>query len=710
MADGLQVGGLASGLDTTSIINGLMSIENQKVTREEDKKSEIELKLSTFNDLKTKLTDFYAKAKDMDSTTALNVFKSSSSDETIAKISGADGASVGNFDLEVQGLASSLKIASKSFTNTQATNSLGFTGSFKISVSAASLKADSSVTDVTLDLDGSETLKDIATKINRAKGTGATASVVKMGTDDYRLMITAVDEGTKGFTLKPVAGDEAKGLFSDGLDLINEAVVGTAGKSSIRTDFDLKLATGGPATATTTFAQLFNGLGTGKAITAGDTITINGTNAAGAAIAPITYTIGAATDTLQTLLTTGDAGGNSIKSAFGNNVNVSMNSSGEIVMTDTTGGTSPMTLTLAFADTNATGSTLSMGTSAARTDFKSVISEGKKAFYLMNDIAFSSQTNRDDTTVSGTVFELKSVSTKEIKLTLDYDKDGIKKKVQDYLDTYNQLLKFLDEKSKIEVKQADNSKAQSATNKKTTIVKGPFAGDSSILGLKSQLQAMMTNKIPEITDNNLGKYSSLAAIGITSEQKTGFLVINDTTFNASLDADFEGIKRIFVTNGYTTNAAHTFGTYTKDTKTGVYDIDPSAGAPKFDTDKGTGTSWATATVSGDGDVLNSDSGDSKGMAVKANSASGVGKVVFIRGVAGQVRDFYDKINNFVDGFMTTTVKNYNDRIKDEETKISRLETQVAGVKERLTQQFANLELSISKLQSQSAAFNGQLKR
>ena len=38
------------------------------------------------------------------------------------------------------------------------------------------------------------------------------------------------------------------------------------------------------------------------------------------------------------------------------------------------------------------------------------------------------------------------------------------------------------------------------------------------------------------------------------------------------------------------------------------------------------------------------------------------------------------------------------------------EEHLAAVKERLTKQFANLELSISKLQSQSAAFSGQIRR
>jgi flagellar hook-associated protein 2 len=697
MADGMTVGGLASGLDTTSIINGLIQIEQQRVTREEKKKSDIELKLTTFNDLKTKLSDFYTQAKEMDKTTAFNVFSSTSSDEAVAKITGDEGATSGNYDVKVLGLASSLKVASNSFASSN--TSLAMTGSFSLSVSAAALAADPTVTSVQVDIAATDTLKDIAAKINRTKGTGATASVVSMGTNDYRLMVTSVDEGSRAFTMEHVSGQS---VLSNGLGLVTEATA-ASGRESIRTDFDFRLAAGGPATAASTFASLFNSIGSSSALTAGDTITIAGTRANGAAAAG-TFTLGApGVDTLQGLL-------DSVTAAYGGAaaVDVSLNASGEIVILDKTLGTTNMAMTMTFNDADASGSKLGVGTSKARTQFNNVIADGKKAFYLMNDMSVSSQTNKDDHTVEGTVFELKRVdASQSVKLTLAFDKEGIKKKVQTYLDSYNQLLKFLDEKSKIEVKQ-ETSSTTTSSSKKTTIVKGPFAGDSSILGLKAQIQGFMTNKISELTDQNLSKFSSLASMGITSEQKTNFLTINDTAFNAALDQDFEGVKRVFVTDGYMTNSAHTFGTFSKDTKTGVYDIDPAG--VRLDTDKGSGTSWATATITGDGDIMNSDNGDSKGLAVKAAATSGAGKVVFVRGIAGQIKDFYDKINNFVDGFVTQTAKGYTDRIKDEDAKIARLETQVASVKARLTKQFANLELSISKLQSQSAAFSGQIRR
>jgi flagellar hook-associated protein 2 len=630
----------------------------------------------------------------MDSSTVLNVFKNTSSDTTVADISGEDNASVGNYDVKVMGLASSLKVASGSFTSNL--TSLNLTGSFTISTSAAALKADPTTTSVQIDLTATDTLKDIAAKINRAKGTGATATVLKMGDNDYRLMLTAVDEGTQAFKLGAVSGSEAKSIFSDGLDLVTEQTA-TTQKQALRTGFDFRLAAGGPATSTTTFANLFQSIGTASNLTNGDKIHLAGTASDGTVI-NTDYTIADVTSN-----TVGDLVA-AVQAQFGATATVSLNSSGEIEVLDAAGGASTMALTLSLTDSDASGSKLGLGDAVTKSAYKNVVAEGKKAFYLMNEMSVSSQTNKDNTTVAGTVFQLKRVdTTQNVKLTLDFDKDGIKKKVQDYLDTYNQLLKFIDEKSKIEIQKVDASGKASASGTLTKINKGPFAGDSTILSLRSQIQGMMTSAMQDLTDNNVSKFNSLASLGITSEQKTGFLIIDSDKFNASLDSDFEGVKRVFITGGYMTNPLHEFGTYTKDTKTGVYDIDPAG--VLFDTDKGSGTSWAAGTLSGDGDLLNSTSGDSNGMAVKTPVGSGVGKVVFVRGVAGQIRDFYDKINNFVDGFVTTTAKNYQDRINDEDTKIARLEAQVATVKDRLTKQFANLELSVSKLKSQSAAFS-----
>ena len=201
MAEGLSVGGLASGLDTNSIISGLVAIEQRRVSMEETKKSDYELKLTTFNELKGKLDSFYKKAGDLDKITAFDVFKGTSSSEEIATITGATGGTSGNYDVVVKQLASTMKVASHSFAS--GTADVNLAGKFKLSVSAAALAAAPNVPEVEVEIVDGDSLRDIANKINRANGGGAKASVVQFGASDFRLMLTAVDEGTKGFTIRP---------------------------------------------------------------------------------------------------------------------------------------------------------------------------------------------------------------------------------------------------------------------------------------------------------------------------------------------------------------------------------------------------------------------------------------------------------------------------------------------------------------------------
>jgi flagellar hook-associated protein 2 len=705
---GISVGGLASGLDTNSIITGLISIEQGRVTKEQKKQQDYEVKLSTFNDLKSKLDDFYNKAKDMDKATALDVFRSSSSDDSIATITGESGATSGNYDVTVDQLASTLKIASKSFAS--ATVAPGVAGQFKISVSAAALANTPTTTDVTIDVTATDSLKEIAAKINRTAGSGAKASVVQVGSGDFRLMLTAVDEGTKGFNL--TATDGTGILMGAGLDLVAASSNPAIAKQAIKTDFDFRLAAGGPAATTSLMSNLWAGVGAGKALTATDVISWTATDPAGNDCSGTFNVAGGSTmqDLLNQLNTTFDT------AAGSDSVDVSLNSSGEIIVTDKTGAPAG-NFTLSgwgLTDTDGSGSTMAFGTSTTAPSYKNVISQGKKAFYTLNGLSVSSQTNTDKTTITGTVFQLKKADTTEVvKLQLDFDKDGVKKKVQEFLDGYNQLVKFIDDKSKVEVKKVDSEgNPTTGVSNRTSIIKGPFAGDSTILALKTQLQSLLTNKIDELGTQTVGAgtqrlsmYSSLASIGIVSESKTGFLTINNDQFNNALDSDFEGVKRLFKTDGYATNGTHTFGTYSKDTKTGIYRID--ADLKTIDTVKSAATStMVAATISGDNDILNSDSGDSKGLAVQATS--GTGYVTFVRGVAGQIKSYYDRVNSYSDGSITNTSKSIQKRIDDEKSRITVLEKHVSEIKTRLTKQFANLELSISKLQQQSASFGGQI--
>jgi flagellar capping protein FliD len=349
-----------------------------------------------------------------------------------------------------------------------------------------------------------------------------------------------------------------------------------------------------------------------------------------------------------------------------------------------------------------------LGQGAARTDFANVISTGKKAFYLLNELSMSSLSNKDETTIVGTKIHLKKADpTETVKLTLNRDPNLVLEKVREFIVAYNGVIKFINDNSKVEIKDKDANSTlleqlQGNSGNKTTVERGPFAGDSSILGLKQQLQNLMTSRIPELSEQGLSQYSSLAAIGVTTKRNDGTLDIDEERFKEALDVDFEGVRRLFITYGYSDNPDLEYGTSTKDTRTGVYSVNTATN--QFDTKRlASEIVYGNGTLSAGGIVLNSESGDSKGLAVKFGAAT-TGSMTFIRGIAGQVKAWHDQINDFVNGFSSETKKTLDRRIKDETKRIDKLESQVDRFRQRLIAQFSNLEISIARLQQQSGAF------
>jgi len=693
MAESISVGGLASGLDTNGIIDGLVKIEQQRVTREETIQSNYQVKLDAFNELTSKIQSLATAAKDLDTQKSLNLFATTSSNDSIVTVTGDSEATSGNYDVKVGSLATSQKAASSSFG--AYTTPLGTAGTFSISTSSSALKSDPTTTEVTISVAATDSLKDVVNKINRAKGVGATASIFQSGPGDYRLMLTSVDEGTKAFTMENITGDP----LGSGLGLINDV-------RAMRTDFDFRLREGGPATTATVLAgtNLFNGIGANNAVTAGDKIAWTGTDASGNDASGELDITGVST--MQDLLT-------AIESAYGGAaaVSVGLNSSGEIEIKDKSGGVSDFSMIMSFVDSDASGSNLNLGRGAAMTSFTNVVSQGKNAFYLLNDLAMSSQSNKDSSSVVGTTFNLKKADpTESVKLTLGLDKDAIVAKIQGFLDAYNAVIKFIDDKSKVEVNQKDSksgSLLDQLSGKKNddeqTIKKGPFANDSSIRSLRSQITNMLTGRIGELADMGLSRYSSLASLGIVSNQADGSLKVDDDTFKTAIDSDFDGIKRLFLTGAYSDVPELSYGSSTKDTKTGVYKI--STISNTIDSNKSAQISTlVNGTLSGDNNILTSNKGDSKGLSVVFDAPVD-GTVTFVRGIAGQMKTWYDQMNNYVDGNLTQIGKQLKKYIRDQDTKIEEKQKRVDDYRTRLISQFSQLEINISRLQSQQAAFN-----
>ena len=675
-SSGISFSGLASGIDTNSMVTQLVALEQTKVTAVQKKQDQTQLRLTALGTLQGMLTTMDSKSKDLSTLDSFSLFSSNSSDPTVATIAGSGEGIQGNIGINVRQLASSWKIASNAMTSQ--TTALSASGTLSLSKSAAALKLDSSTTSVDITIGSGDSLKDIAAKINSAAGAGMTATIVNFGTGDTRLMLNGVDEGSNSFTLTEKSGGNVMSTL--GL---------TKADSTQTSSFGLRLQTGGPATPTSTLGSLYTGIGQNN-VDANDKISLTYSVAGGASstITATAATISAASGTPTTDMkaVTTQQMADWMKATFGGKFQVAVDSSGEMVATNPDGVAVDFSLSMGKG-------TLPLGGSSSRTSWANVLSKGQNAFYSMNGMSISSASNADATTFTGATVNLKSVSTDattQTQLTLNRDTTGIQKKVQDFLDSYNSIIQYIDQNTASTVSSSKDANGLSQNK----VTPGDLTGDTSVGGIKSQLRTMLTSPVPGLSAKT--QYDSLASVGILTDKDTGGLAIDQTKFQAALAADFDGVRRLFANSGWTDNSNATVGGWTDSTKAGTYALSPS-----------------TDVVDGKpgnriGDILFSQTGDSTGLGVTApTSISGTVKATFVRGVGGQIQQYINTLTSF-DGAYNTNKKTVQQQIDDYSKQADTVQTRVDTYRKTLVAQFSAMENAMLKIKNQSSAFAAQI--
>jgi flagellar hook-associated protein 2 len=178
----IQTSGLASGIDTKSLISSLINIEKMPIQKLQVKKSAYNAQLSAISSVKSALTELKTNLKTIDTKKEVLVMKGTSSSDTSFTATATGDAAATTYDVTVDALAVAEKNRSTAFASSTDTVTAG-TISFKVKGGAAQ--------DVTI-AEGA-TLLDVAAAIN-ADVTGATASIINDGTSSY-LSITADESG-----------------------------------------------------------------------------------------------------------------------------------------------------------------------------------------------------------------------------------------------------------------------------------------------------------------------------------------------------------------------------------------------------------------------------------------------------------------------------------------------------------------------------------
>lgn len=175
--------GIGSGLDVEGIVSQLMQLERRPLSNLETKKLQFETELSAFGQLKSAVSSFRTAMNGLSSLDKFKLFSSTSSDQDVLSVTANSSAATGSFEIDVSRLAQRHKLGS-----TEHLNDATFAQALTIEVGGKSLTVNAAGDSLTLD--------EIRDLINESESNpGVTASVLNVGDDKQRLVLTAEDEG-----------------------------------------------------------------------------------------------------------------------------------------------------------------------------------------------------------------------------------------------------------------------------------------------------------------------------------------------------------------------------------------------------------------------------------------------------------------------------------------------------------------------------------
>lgn len=186
----IQIGGLASGLDTEGIITSLLDIEKIPLTRVDERETTANNQLTAWRSLNTRVLALETSLGNLTTQSSYDGRKAATSDETALVATATDGKDLGSYKVTINKLATRhQQISSNGYSAT--TDNVG-TGKITIKVGSAIFDP------ITIDSTNSN-LEGIRDAINTANN-GVTASILdtgeSAGANRYKLVLNSEKTGT----------------------------------------------------------------------------------------------------------------------------------------------------------------------------------------------------------------------------------------------------------------------------------------------------------------------------------------------------------------------------------------------------------------------------------------------------------------------------------------------------------------------------------
>ncbi|MEB3203307.1 MAG: flagellar filament capping protein FliD [Candidatus Sericytochromatia bacterium] len=488
----LQLSGLASGMDTKSVIEQLMALEQQPVLAMQKRQLSLKQQNDAFQAISKRLTDFKTKATALTRDTTTKAMKATTSDAAILGATASTNAAPGSLSVTVKALASATKATSTASIGTALgpahlaqdvttlpTASTITTGTFSLSYTVAGATQNASVT-ISAAGGGTNTLQEVLNAIGTATGGAVTASI-----SNNRLVLssataTNIQVGSNGDTSNFLRATYMQGA---------------------------SFAAAGPAGGTVTSNQVVGTLSTSKTLATAGLATALAPASGSFAINGKTIAWDSAVDSLADVLSRINSAGADVVASY------SQVDDKVLLSSRTTGSAA-----IAFSDTSgnmlaALG--LDVAQQARGTDARIAVA----GFNGGADILSAS--NDFSSVVPGVTLTARKVDATAQTVTIDREPGSLVDAAKAFVDSYNSIVDAI-----------DNATAKGAPN----------AGDPRLAALKQKMTMLMTGRIGNYADG----YDSLGSLGISaSKEDRKHLRVDEAKLNAALVTNRDRVAELF---------------------------------------------------------------------------------------------------------------------------------------------------------------------
>lgn len=306
----------------------------------------------------------------------------------------------------------------------------------------------------------------------------------------------------------------------------------------------------------------------------------------------------------------------------------------------------------------------------------------------INGLAISSANNTIDSAIEGVTLNLKKAEIGAItQLSIGLDKDGVKEKVNGFVEQYNATMNTLKALSRY-----DEATEQSAI----------LSGDATVRNLKSQLSNIISQQVSGLT----GPFKSLVDLGLKTDAFTGTLSLDSATLDDALENDFDAIGQLFAKGAIADDPLIRVNSTDDNIEEGAYNVNLTT------LDLGvnlSGTIGGLASNSSDGRILfATDSLSGLSIEVLGGSTGSRGDITVFEGVGFKLNQLIDEYLSGDNSILGSKETILNERIDGLQQRQDDLDRREVVLEARYLRQFSALDSLLAQLQSTSTFLSQQL--